>query len=253
MEPKEIIKIENLWAGYDDEPVIENVNFTIRAGDFIGLIGPNGGGKSTLIRCILGLITPFRGSIKIMGEPVESGRRYVGYVPQNVLFDRDFPISVIEVVLMGRLSQKGWLKHFNARDYAAAEKALRQVNMLHLKNRPISDLSGGQRQRIYIARALVAEPKILILDEPTSSVDANESENIYQLLAEMNDEVTILLISHDISVISAYTKTIGCLNRTLIYHENKELTGEMLEDTYHCPVDLIAHGVPHRVFGDHQH
>jgi zinc transport system ATP-binding protein len=253
LTPEPAIEIRGLWAGYENESVLEDVNLTVEPLDFIGLIGPNGGGKTTLIKVLLGLLPPTRGHVRIMGEPVAEGRRHIGYVPQQVYFDRDFPVRVWDVARMGRLGRRGLLRRFNDRDDAVVAEALRSVDMFDLKDRLIGELSGGQRQRVYIARALAAEPEILLLDEPTASVDPQVSTTIYELLQELNDHVTILLISHDMAAISSYVKTVGCLNRRLFYHNEKELTAETLELAYQCPVDLIAHGVPHRVFPIHEH
>jgi len=250
-ERREVISIRNLWAGYEHEQVLEDVNLSVYEGDFIGLIGPNGGGKTTLVKVLLGLLPPMRGEVRIMGQSVKKGRRLIGYVPQIVEFDRDFPVGVWEVARMGRLGRRGLLRRFNAEDEAIVSRALRQVDMLDLCDRPIGQLSGGQRQRVYIARALASEPEILLLDEPTSSVDPQGSVSIYELLEELNAHVTILLISHDVGVVSSYVKTVGCLNRRLFYHNERQLTPEMLEQAYQCPIDLIAHGVPHRVFAEH--
>ncbi len=250
---REVIVVQGLWAGYDREQVLEDVDLTVYERDFVGLIGPNGGGKTTLIRVLLGLLPPTRGEVRIMGQPVREGRRVLGYVPQVVAFDHEFPISVWEVARMGRLGRRRLLQRYTAEDDAIVEKALRQVDMLDLRQRPIGELSGGQRQRVYIARALAAQPEILLLDEPTSSVDPQVSNSIYELLRQLNEHVTILLISHDMSAISSYVKTVGCLNRRLFYHHGAEITSDMLELAYQCPIDLIAHGVPHRVFPMHSH
>ncbi len=246
-----VIEVEHLWAGYDHEPVLEDINLTVREGDFVGLIGPNGGGKTTLIKVLLGLLPPTRGTVRIMGMSVKEGRRYIGYVPQLVQFDREFPISVWDVALMGRLGRRRLLQRYTAEDDAVVAEALRSVGMLDMRDRPIGELSGGQQQRVYIARALATEPKILLLDEPTSSIDPKISTSIYELLRELNEHITILIISHDMNVISSYVKSVGCLNRWLFYHGELELTPEMLDAAYRCPVDLIAHGVPHRVFAEH--
>lgn len=249
----EVISIQHLWAGYDHEQVLEDVNLSVREGDFVGLIGPNGGGKTTLIKVLLGLLPPTRGVVRVMGKPVKEGRRYIGYVPQVVHFDRDFPVSVWDVARMGRLGRRRLLRRYTAEDDEVVADALRQMQLLDLMRRPIGELSGGQLQRVYIARALAGEPRILLLDEPTSSVDPTVSTSIYDLLRRLNDHVTILMISHDMNVVSSYVKTVGCLNRRLFYHEGSQLTEEMLELAYECPVDLIAHGVPRRVFSDHDH
>lgn len=252
-QKKEVIRIRDMWAGYDDDPVLEDINLTVYQSDFIGLIGPNGGGKTTLIKVLLGLLPPQQGEVRIMGKSVTEGREHIGYVPQSVVFDREFPASVWEVALMGRLGRRGLFRRYSKQDEENTAQALRQVGMLDLRKRPIGDLSGGQRQRVYIARALATQPDILLLDEPTASVDPQVSGDIFETLNEINKDVTIMLISHDMNAISSYTKTVGCLNRTLFYHGGREVTGDMVSAAYHCPIDLIAHGVPHRVLAEHQH
>jgi len=247
----EVISVRHLWAGYDHEIVLEDINLSVRELDFIGLIGPNGGGKTTLIKVLLGLLPPMRGEVHIMGKPPQEGRRYVGYVPQMVEFDRDFPITVWEVARMGCLGKRRLLQRYTAEDDEHVAQALHSVGMWELRDRPIGELSGGQRQRVYIARALATEPKILLLDEPMASVDPQASTAIYELFKRLNDHITILMISHDMNAISSYVKTVGCLNRWLFYHGERELTPDMLEAAYACPIDLIAHGVPHRVFPQH--
>jgi zinc transport system ATP-binding protein len=249
--PREVISVRHLWAGYENELVLEDINLAVNELDFIGLIGPNGGGKTTLLKVLLGLLLPMRGEVRILDKSVKEGRRYIGYVPQVIQFDRDFPISVWDVALMGRLGKRRLLQRYTAEDEEVVAEALRQVEILDLRDRPIGELSGGQRQRAYIARALATEPKILLLDEPTASVDPQVSISIYELLSRLNDYVTILMISHDMSAISAHVKTVGCLNRQLFYHGEKQITPDMLEAAYRCPIDLIAHGVPHRVFPEH--
>jgi zinc transport system ATP-binding protein len=249
----EAIAIQNLWAGYNGDSVLEDINLSVKELDFIGLIGPNGGGKSTLLKVLLGLLPITKGEVKILGRSINQGRRYIGYVPQAVECDRNFPISVWDVVKMGRLGKRGLFQPYNAKDNEIVANALRNVDMLHLRDRTIGDLSGGQRQRVYIARALATEPQILLLDEPTASVDPQVRSNIYELLQKLNQSITILMISHDMGVISSYVKTVGCLNRRLFYHNDKEIRPEMLQAAYQCPIDLIAHGVPHRVFPPHEH
>jgi zinc transport system ATP-binding protein len=182
---------------------------------------------------------------------VVAGRRYIGYVPQSVEFDRDFPISVWEVVLLGRLGKRRFLRPYTAKDERIAAEALSNVEMFHMRYRPISELSGGQKKRVYIARALATEPKILLLDEPMASLDPHASTHISEILKQLNEHITILMISHDVAAIASCVKTVGCLNRKLFYHGEKQITPQMLELAYKCPVDLIAHGVPHRVFPKH--
>jgi len=248
----EVIRIREMWAGYENDPVLENINLSVYESDFIGLIGPNGGGKTTLIKVLLGLLPPQRGEVQIMGKPVAQGREHIGYVPQVVVFDRDFPISVWEVALMGRLGKRRLFRRYSVEDEEIVAESLRRVELLDQRKRTIGELSGGQRQRAYIARALATQPDILLLDEPTASVDPQVSDDIFETLNMLNEHVTILLISHDMNAVSSYTKTVGCLNRTLFYHGDREVTSDMVSAAYHCPVDLIAHGVPHRVLADHQ-
>ena len=248
---REVISIRHLWAGYDSEPVLEDINLSVRDLDFIGLISPNGGGKTTLFKVLLGLLPPVRGEVRVMGQSVEEGRRHIGYVPQSVEFDRDFPISVWEATRMGRLGHRRLLQRYTAEDDEIVAQALRSVDMLDLRDHPIGELSGGQRQRVYIARALATEPRILLLDEPMASVDPQVSAGVYELLNRLNERITILMVSHDMSAISSHVKTVGCLNRRLFYHGEKQITPDMLEAAYQCPIDLIAHGVSHRVFGEH--
>jgi zinc transport system ATP-binding protein len=247
-----LVEMKDLSAGYTDEMVLKNINLSVEPDDFIGLIGPNGGGKTTLFKIILGLLKPKYGTIEVMGMAPDKGRRFIGYVPQFTFYDSDFPIRVRDVVRMGRLGPKHLFKPYTAKDDQIVEKCLERVHLSEKKNMPIRELSGGQRQRVYIARALASEPALLLLDEPTISVDAEASAQIYELLHEINLQgVTILLISHDLNVISSYVKTIGCLNRTLHYHGEKEITEDMIQSGYNCPVDLIAHGLPHRVLASH--
>ena len=254
MEKQTIISINNLWAGYEADTILEDINFEMFQDDYVGLIGPNGGGKTTLIRVILGLLKPDKGTITVMGQDPVHGRKHIGYVSQFQVEDKHFPISVWDVVAMGRL-QPTLANNFRIQphDKEAIEIALEQTGMQNYRKRSMNELSGGQRQRVYISRALAAEPKLLLLDEPTSSVDSQSSNQLYDLLSELNDHIAILLISHDLTAISTYVKTIGCVNRQLIYQGTKEFTADMVEVGYGCPVDLIAHGLPHRVIAGHQH
>ncbi len=248
-----LVQVENVYAGYNHETVLEDINLAIQPEDFIGLIGPNGGGKTTLLKVILGLLEPRQGSVRVMGKSPRRGRKWIGYVPQFAIFDSDFPISVHDVVRMGRLGPDHLFKPYSEKDDAIVDERLAWVDLLEHKDRALSELSGGQRQRVYIARALAGEPALLLLDEPTISVDIEARAHIYDLLHRINGHgVTILLVSHDLNVISKYVKTIGCLNRTLHYHGEKELTAEMVNASFGCPVDLIAHGVPHRVLEEHE-
>ncbi|HIK37918.1 MAG: metal ABC transporter ATP-binding protein [Geminocystis sp.] len=248
----QVIEIKNLHFSYGKCWVLEDINLQVKEGDFIGIIGPNGGGKTTLLKVILGLVKPQKGEVSIMGYPAEKGRKFIGYVPQALEFDRAFPISVKDVVKMGRLSRNRIFKPYNQKDEQIVQECLEKVEMWHLRHHCIGELSGGEKQRVYIARALATKPRILLLDEPTANVDSKVQNNIYELLQQLNQHITILLVSHDLGAISRHVKTIACVNRRLYYHGDKLITPEMIEATYNCPIDLIAHGIPHRVFPPHQ-
>ncbi len=245
------LEMRDLTAGYNGDTVIEDIDLTIEKGGFFGLIGPNGGGKTTLLKVILGLIKPMEGAIRVFGLPPKEGRKYMGYVPQHSIYDPDFPISVQEVVLMGRKRHRGNSIFYSDEDRETARSAMQSMNILELADRNISDLSGGQRQRAYIARALASEPKMLLLDEPTAGIDPQTSQGTYGLLKELNRTITIMIATHDVGAVSKYVKKIGCLNRYLFTHDDRKISQEMLDKAYSCPVDLIAHGVPHRVFPHH--
>jgi len=245
------ITITDLSAGYEHENIIENVNCTINKGDFFGIIGPNGGGKSTLLKVILGLLSPRKGSVTIYGKSPKEGRKHIGYVPQYTEYDKHYPITVWDVVLMGRRSIRGMHFRYSQEDKHATQQALEKVSMQDYKNHHLSALSGGQRQRVYIARALCSKPDILLLDEPTANIDKTIKNHFYELLEELNKDITIVLVTHDIGIISSYVNRVACLNHYLFTHDDNTITAEMLEEAYSCPVDLIAHGVPHRVLPHH--
>ena len=252
MTATEVIKIKDVWVQYNGVPVLEGVSLSVERGDFLGVIGPNGGGKTTLLKVILGLITQQRGKVSILGRTPARSRKDIGYVPQHNLFDRDFPINVWDVVLLGRYGKTGLFRRYDESDKTTAQQALKTVDMLDFKNRQIGQLSGGEQQRVFIARALVNEPKLLLLDEPTASVDATMQTEFYELLNGLKQQMTIIMVSHDIGAISVYVNKIACLNRQLFYHGSKEISAETLEATYKCPIQMITHGtVPHRVLKEH--
>ena len=252
MAHEEVVKLEDVWVHYDGVPVLEGVNLSVEQDDFLGIIGPNGGGKTTLLKVILGLITPSRGMVSVLGKSPKRRRYSIGYIPQYNLFDRDFPISAWDVVLMGRYGRARFIRHYSREDKRSAQSALQTVGMLNYKDRQIGKLSGGEQQRIFIARALVSEPRLLLLDEPTASVDPAMQTEFYELLNRLRQQIAIVLVSHDISAVSIYVNKIACLNRQLFYHGSKEIEPEVLEATYKCPVQMIAHGtIPHRVLREH--
>ncbi len=246
------LKIEKLCVNYRHTKALTDVCLDVHEGEFLGVIGPNGGGKSTLLKAILGLEPISSGHISIYGGADGKNRELIGYVPQFSLVDRAFPITVQEVVMTALM--KGGLHPFFKYTSSHKEKAMTQlqrVGIAELAERQISELSGGEFQRLMIARALAAEPKILLLDEPTASVDPASRAKIFELLAELNRIMTIVLVTHDLMAVASQVSDLACLNGTLVYHGAPELNQQVVNEMYGCPVELIAHGVPHRVLRGH--
>ena len=252
-----IIELENVWFAYNHQPVLEDVRLSVEKQEFLAVIGPNGGGKTTLLKLMLGLLRPARGTVRIFGKPPREMSHRVGYVPQNVHINPQFPITAMDVVLMGKLRRGGRWNRFTPKDRLLAHRALDRLEMGIYCDRRIGEMSGGQRQRVAIARALVSEPDILFLDEPTAGIDTRGQTEFYQLLERLNETITIVVVSHDLMVVSRYVKSIACVNRNLHHHHHAEVTGDMMDAMYPCtvedvcPVELIAHGLPHRVLGAH--
>ncbi len=252
MTTGDIVRLEHVWVNYGHTVALEDINLSVKEHDFLGIIGPNGGGKSTLLKVILGLVQPDRGTVAVLGNSPEKSRNKIGYVPQYSNFDHNFPVSVLEVVMMGRYGRAGVLRPYGKSDRQAAARALERVSMLAHSGSQIGQLSSGQQQRVFIARALVSEPELLLLDEPTASVDTAMQTDFYELLEQLKKEMTIVMVSHDIGAVSIFVDKIACMNVQLFYHGSKEITPEILEATYKCPVQLIAHGeIPHRVLREH--
>jgi len=247
-----IIEVRDLWFSFNGRPILKDVNLSIQAGDFLAVIGPNGGGKTTLLRLILGLLEPNRGWVRIFGLPPQKAVGRVGYVPQEVHLDKRFPISVMDMVLMGRLRHASGRPRYSAADREAAREALERMDMWSLHDRQLGELSGGQRQRVFVARALVAKPSLLLLDEPTAGVDPAHQSEFYTFLRDLNQTVTIVLVSHDIMIVSAYVRSVACVATQVFYHDSPEVTPQMIREGYQCPVEMVAHGLPHRVLAVHE-
>jgi zinc transport system ATP-binding protein len=253
MSGDKVIEIRNLSFAYDNKVVLSEVNLYINRGDFVAFLGPNGGGKTTLVKILVGIFTRYQGDARVFGDVPGTSPARVGYVPQDIHARESFPMTVLELALMGRLGIAGRKRKYNSKDITIAEDCLDMVGMSEFRNTSLIKLSGGQKQRAYIARALTGQPELLFLDEPVSGVDTEWQSNLFELLKELNKNTTIVVVSHDLTVMSSYIKSVTCINRNVYYHPSPTLTAELLEKTYHCPVDLIAHGMPHRVFAEHDH
>ncbi|MCF8112216.1 MAG: ABC transporter ATP-binding protein, partial [Desulfobacteraceae bacterium] len=221
-----VISVKNLYFSYNSAPVLENVTFDVTDREFLAIIGPNGGGKSTLIKLILGLLKPDAGLVLVFNKPPEKVSQRFGYVPQDILVNRGFPISVFEVVLMGRLRHRKKTRISDS-DREAAAQSLEIMGMKGYENSRIDGLSGGQRERVFIARALTTDPDILVLDEPTASVDTGGRAELYNLLKDLNRTRTIIVVSHDLMVMSSNATAVACVNRQVYYHDKGEITQDM--------------------------
>ncbi len=236
----ETIEIQGVSFRYDERQILENVNLTIDLYDSVCIVGPNGGGKTTLIKLIIGLLTPNAGTITIFGKRPEDAYRLIGYVPQFAQYDRQFPISVQEVVCMGRLGNS-FTGRYSREDKQKTLDALGEVGLADLLDRSFSALSGGQRQRVLIARALASGGKILILDEPTANIDRESETQFFDLLRELNKRMTILMVTHEIGFASSFFSRIACVNREVIIHPTSELTGRLIRDMYGGDLQMIRH------------
>lgn len=243
---KTLVEIENMYAGYNETVVLKAINLQIFEQDFLGIIGPNGGGKTTLIKTILGLLKPISGKIVFENDFL---KKHIGYMPQTHQIDRKFPIVVSEVVESGLISEKKLSR--SARKDKTMEM-IRRMDIENVSGKAIGELSGGQLQRTLLARAVINDPELLILDEPNSYVDKRFELRFYELLKEINQKTAIVLVSHDIGTVISTVKNIACVNETLHYHSGTDVDGDWLEEHWACPFDVIAHGnLPHRVLKNH--
>lgn len=259
--PHPLIEIKHLAAGYDGRTVLRDINLTVYERDFLGIIGPNGGGKTTLIKCIIGLLKPSAGQIIFHtpdGSP-HTGKEHatplrIGYLPQYSTIDRKFPISVEEVILSGLSIRHSLTARFTAEQRDKARQVITRMGLEGLDQRSIGQLSGGQLQRALLGRAIISDPAVLILDEPGTYIDKRFEARLYELLAEINEECAIILVSHDIGTVLQQVKSIACVNETLDYHPDTGITSEWLERNFNCPIELLGHGtLPHRILGEHHH
>ena len=240
-----LIQMHNVSAGYDGKTVISQINLTVFEQDFLGIIGPNGGGKTTLLKVILGLLKPVSGEITFYSSGKE---KKTGYMPQTTHMDKKFPIMVSEIILSGLMSE-------NLSKQAKIQKMMatsRKMGLENILSKPVGSLSGGQLQRVLLARAVINDPPLLILDEPNSYVDKHFEHHFYEYLQEINHETAIILVSHDIGTVVSNVKNIACVNETLHYHPGTDIEAEWLEAHFACPFDLVGHGaIPHRVLKEH--
>lgn len=242
-----IVKITNLSVSYDGHSVLKEVNLELYSDDFVGIIGPNGGGKSTLAKAIMGLV-PHTGAVELLGRV--GNRHAIGYMPQQNQFDRSFPISVFELVMSGLQSKIG-LRKYGRDEFAAVNVILEELGISHLGSRQIGELSGGELQRVLLGRAIISEPRLLILDEPANFVDNQFEGELYALLGKLHQRMAIVIVSHDVGTITSLVKSVICVNRSVHRHPTASLTPELLEN-YHCPIQIISHGtVPHTVLAHH--
>jgi zinc transport system ATP-binding protein len=248
---EQLVELKNVYVGYGDDPVLKNVTLDVCDNDFIGVIGPNGGGKTTLIKTILGIIKPYYGTVNNYLAKTSERKYRIGYLPQYQMIDKQFPISVLEVVLSGLMRKGKLFTGYSRSEKRRAAELLNRMGVAHLETKTIGELSGGELQRVLLCRAIISKPRLLLLDEPNTFVDNQFEGELYQMLNELNKEMAIMLVTHDLGTISSYVKTIACVNRELHYHKSNVITQKQLS-AYNCPIQLITHGdVPHTVLGEH--
>lgn len=251
MSRESIISIRNLGVRYDNTVALEHVNLDIYADDFVGIIGPNGGGKSSLVKAIMG-ITAYSGSIAYDKSICRGSKPHIGYLPQITSFDKSFPISVREVVMSGLQYEHGLWRRYSREQKRRAEALLERAALGDVTRRAIGELSGGQLQRVMLCRAIISEPKVLVLDEPTNFVDNRFENELYNMLHHLSEHMAIVMVSHDVGTISSVVRSIVCVNRHVHRHDSNIITEEQLRN-YNCPIQLISHGnIPHTVLGQHK-
>ncbi len=235
-----VLALEGVTFGFGETPVLEDVFLTVEKGELISIVGPNGGGKTTLLRLILGLLRPQRGTVHVFGLSPKQARPRMGYTPQHTLYDPQFPVTVMEVVLMGRIESR-WGGPYCRTDRAAALDALDEMGMADLRHRPFRALSGGQRQRVLVARALASGPDLLLLDEPTANVDPMVGDQLLETLQTLNQRMTILMATHDLGFVSSMVSSVVCVNRSVVLHPTSDITGEVIKDMYGGEYRMVRH------------
>lgn len=241
MYPQNVISLEGVSFSYNGAPVLEGVNLQVKELDFMSIVGPNAGGKTTLLKLILGLLKPAEGRVRVFGASPGKVRSRIGYVPQHISLDPLFPVNVTDVVLMGRLGHGNRFGFYGKADRRAAEEALAHMEMIEAGRRPFSNLSGGQRQRVLIARALVSDPELLLLDEPTANIDAALETEFFEMLSRLNQDITIALVTHELGFVSQYVKSVACVNRKVVVHPTSEITGKLIHEIYGGDVRMVRH------------
>ena len=235
------VLIKDLRFSYDSHPVLENVNISIAKGDFVSVVGPNGGGKTTLLKLMLGLLRPAQGLIRVFGQAPENARPLIGYMPQHSQLDQEFPATVMDVALMGRLGHGSVFGPYSKKDKEIAAAVLDLVGLSDVRKKSFASISGGQRQRLFIARALACEPDLLLLDEPTANLDVVMEGDLYELLQRLNERLTIIMVSHDVGFVSSFVKSVICVKRKVLMHPTSEITGDIINEIYGSPMRMIRH------------
>jgi zinc transport system ATP-binding protein len=244
-----LFEMHSLSASYGTDLVLYDVNFKVNENDFIGVIGPNGGGKTTLLKIILGLLKPASGKM-VFNEELLNGKS-IGYLPQMSTGDINYPVTVTDIVLSGLMIRKSIISRMSTADRLKAEMVIDELGLSGMSGSTLNELSGGQMQRVFLGRAIIGDPKLLLLDEPGNFVDTTFENDFYEKLRDLNKRMAILMVSHDVGTISAHIKSFACVNRSLHYHPSHEITNEDLL-AYGCPIQLVTHGdVPHTVLKRH--
>jgi zinc transport system ATP-binding protein len=245
-----LFEMHSLSASYGANIVLNDVDFRVSENDFIGVIGPNGGGKTTLLKVILGLLIPVKGKMVFNNELLNGNS--IGYLPQMSTGDINYPVTVTDIILSGLMIRKGIISGMSSSDKKKAGMVIDELGLSGMAGSTLNELSGGQMQRVFLGRAIIGNPKLLLLDEPGNFVDTTFENDFYEKLKDLNKRMAILMVSHDVGTISSHIKSFACVNRSLHYHPSNEITNEDLL-AYGCPIQLVTHGdVPHTVLKYHK-